>query len=146
MLPKQILPLPNQSSSKWWSSYWSYHLATTLWVLSISYFHLPQSYLCHELNLSILLKSNNEGSPCHQTHSLLHQGNSHPWFEIFITNFTHPQCLCDANWVGCPLTWRITSGFCIYLESNCFNWASKKHPTISHSSAKAEYHALAIML
>lgn len=30
-----------------------------------------------------------------------------------------------ANWVGCPDTWRSTSGYCIYLRENLISWSSK---------------------
>ncbi|WMV37039.1 hypothetical protein MTR67_030424 [Solanum verrucosum] len=32
----------------------------------------------------------------------------------------------DADWAGCPLTQRSTSGLCIFLKSNCFSWSSKR--------------------
>uniref|UniRef100_A0A2N9FMY8 Reverse transcriptase Ty1/copia-type domain-containing protein n=1 Tax=Fagus sylvatica TaxID=28930 RepID=A0A2N9FMY8_FAGSY len=49
----------------------------------------------------------------------------------------------DANWAGCPITRRSTTGFCTFLGSNCISWSAKKQPIVSHSSTEAEYRAMA---
>ncbi len=50
----------------------------------------------------------------------------------------------DADWAGCPDSRRSTTGFCVFLRKNLLTWLSKKQPTLSRSSAEAEYKTLAL--
>ncbi|XP_066385276.1 uncharacterized mitochondrial protein AtMg00810-like [Miscanthus floridulus] len=49
----------------------------------------------------------------------------------------------NANWAGCPDTWRSTSGFCVFFGNSLVSWSSKRQNTVSRSSAEAEYRAIA---
>ena len=49
----------------------------------------------------------------------------------------------DADWGACPLTQRSLSGYYITIGGLTISWKTKKQSTVSRSSAKAEYRAMA---
>lgn len=49
----------------------------------------------------------------------------------------------DADWGGCHTTRCSTSGFCVFLGDNLLYWSAKRQPTVSRSSAEAEYKGVA---
>ncbi|GJR34210.1 gag/pol polyprotein [Tanacetum coccineum] len=56
---------------------------------------------------------------------------------------TSLKAFLDADWAGDSDDRRSKGGFAIYLGSNLISWTTRKQRTISHSSTKAEYKALA---
>jgi hypothetical protein len=49
----------------------------------------------------------------------------------------------DTAWAGCLDTRCSTSAYVVFLGDNLVSWSAKKHTIIYHSSAEAEYRAVA---
>nr|XP_051187754.1 uncharacterized mitochondrial protein AtMg00810-like [Lolium perenne]XP_051187755.1 uncharacterized mitochondrial protein AtMg00810-like [Lolium perenne] len=71
------------------------------------------------------------------------RGTSHYGLQLFPSSSHDLTAYSDADWAGCPDTRKSTSGFCVFLGQNLVSWSSKRQPTVSRSSAKAEYRAVA---
>ncbi|GJV59700.1 ribonuclease H-like domain-containing protein [Tanacetum coccineum] len=59
--------------------------------------------------------------------------------QLFSSSTTDLVAYSDADWASCPTTRHSTSGYCVFLGNNLLSWSSKRQPTLSHSSAEAEY-------
>ncbi|GKB91604.1 ribonuclease H-like domain-containing protein [Tanacetum coccineum] len=59
--------------------------------------------------------------------------------QLCSSSTTYLVAYSDADWVGCPTTRRSTSPYCVFPSNNLLSWSSKRQPTLSHSSAEAEY-------
>lgn len=71
------------------------------------------------------------------------RGTSHYGLQLFKSSSLDLLAYTDAEWAGCPDTRKSTSGFCVFLGDSLISWSSKRQPTVSRSSAKAEYRGLA---
>ncbi|GKE10789.1 ribonuclease H-like domain-containing protein [Tanacetum coccineum] len=59
--------------------------------------------------------------------------------QLHVSSTTQLSAYTDADWVGCPVTHRSTSGYCVFLGDNLLSWSAKRQVTLSRSSAEAEY-------
>jgi hypothetical protein len=53
------------------------------------------------------------------------------------------KAFCDADWVGYVDTRRYITGYCVFIGDAIVSWKSKKQQTVSRSSTKSEYRAMA---
>ncbi|GJR48966.1 pentatricopeptide repeat-containing protein [Tanacetum coccineum] len=67
------------------------------------------------------------------------QGTLDYGLQLFSSSTTDLVAYSDADWAGCPTTRRSTSSYCVFLGNNLLSWSSKCQPTLSRSSAEAEY-------
>ncbi|XP_021734041.1 uncharacterized protein LOC110700747 [Chenopodium quinoa] len=71
------------------------------------------------------------------------QGTIDHGLHLYPSSPTYLITYTDADWGGCPDTRRSTSGYCCFLGDNLISWSSKRQPTLSKSSAEAEYRGVA---
>ncbi|GJY60588.1 ribonuclease H-like domain-containing protein [Tanacetum coccineum] len=71
------------------------------------------------------------------------QGTLYYGWQLFSFSTTDLVAYSDTDWAGCPTTRRSTSGYCVFLANNLLSWSAKRQPTLSRSSAEAEYHGVA---
>ncbi|XP_049357250.1 secreted RxLR effector protein 161-like [Solanum verrucosum] len=50
---------------------------------------------------------------------------------------------CDSDWGACLETRKSVTGFLVKFEGGLISWKSKKHGTVSRSSAEAEFRSMA---
>jgi len=71
------------------------------------------------------------------------QGTIHLGLHLSPSPITKLISYTSADWGECPDTRPSTSGYCVFLGDNLISWSSKRQPTISRSSAEAEYRGVA---
>ncbi|GJV47980.1 ribonuclease H-like domain-containing protein [Tanacetum coccineum] len=63
--------------------------------------------------------------------------------QLHVSSTTQLSAYTDADWVGCPVTRRSTSGYCVFLGDNLLSWSAKRQVTLYRFSAEAEYRGVA---
>nr|GEY86925.1 ribonuclease H-like domain-containing protein [Tanacetum cinerariifolium] len=63
--------------------------------------------------------------------------------QLFSSSTTDLVAYSNVDWAGCPTTRRSTFSYCVFLGNNLLFWSVKRQPTLSRSSAEAEYHGVA---
>jgi hypothetical protein len=71
------------------------------------------------------------------------RGTTSLGLHLWASSSTALTAYTDADWAGCPDTQRSTSGYCVFFGESLVFWSSKRQPTMSRSSAEAEYRAVA---
>ncbi|XP_057515431.1 uncharacterized mitochondrial protein AtMg00810-like [Amaranthus tricolor] len=67
------------------------------------------------------------------------KGTLHHDLQLYRSTISTLLSYTDTDWGGCSVTRRSTSGYCVFLGDNLFSWYAKRQPTVSKSSAEAEY-------
>nr|GEU80206.1 ribonuclease H-like domain-containing protein [Tanacetum cinerariifolium] len=62
---------------------------------------------------------------------------------LYVSSTPQLTAYTNADWAGCLVTRRSTSGYCVFLGNNLLSGSAKRQVTLSRSSAEAEYHAVA---
>ena len=71
------------------------------------------------------------------------QGTLHYGLHLYSSPIEKLISYTDADLGGCPDTRRSTFGYCVFLGDNLISLSSKRQPTLSRSSAEAEYMGVA---
>nr|GEU38243.1 ribonuclease H-like domain-containing protein [Tanacetum cinerariifolium] len=71
------------------------------------------------------------------------RGTINHGLQLHVSSTSQLTAYIDADWDGCPVTRRSTSGYCVFLGDNLLSWSAKRQVTLSRSSAEAEYRGVA---
>ncbi|GJR75515.1 ribonuclease H-like domain-containing protein [Tanacetum coccineum] len=66
--------------------------------------------------------------------------------QLYVSSTSQLTVYTNADWAGCPVTRRSTSGYCMFLGDNLLSWFAKRQVTLSCSSAEAKYRGVAYVV
>lgn len=72
-----------------------------------------------------------------------HKGNPSRGIGFFKNNEIKLRVFCNSDWASCCMTKKSVTGYCALLGNSLISFKSKKQGTVSRSSTKAEYRAMA---
>ncbi|GJT30561.1 ribonuclease H-like domain-containing protein [Tanacetum coccineum] len=72
-----------------------------------------------------------------------HPDISYAMQQLFSSSTTSLVAYSDVDCAGFHTTRWSTSGYCVFLGNNLLSWSSKRQPSLSRSSAEAEYRGVA---
>ncbi|XP_021743439.1 uncharacterized protein LOC110709529 [Chenopodium quinoa] len=74
------------------------------------------------------------------------QGTTVFGLRLYKSSITSILSYTDVDWASYPDIRHSTSGYCVFLGDNLISWSSKQQPTLSKSSAEAEYRGVAYVV
>ncbi|GLT39324.1 hypothetical protein SLA2020_135220 [Shorea laevis] len=109
------------------------------------YLTITRPDICYSVGILTQFMQNPRKDHFEAAMRVLRYIKSSPGQGIMLSSTHRPQltAYCDADWAGCPMTRRSTTGYFICLGNSPISWKSKKQVTVSRSSAEAEYRAMA---
>ncbi|GKE36561.1 ribonuclease H-like domain-containing protein [Tanacetum coccineum] len=63
--------------------------------------------------------------------------------ELYVSSTAQLTAYTDADWAGCPVAQRSTSGYCLFLGDSLLSRYAKRLVTLSRSSTEAKYRGVA---
>lgn len=113
----------------------------------ILYLQISRPDICYAVHCLSQFLSSPTTAHLHAANHLLRYLKSSPGQGILLQAVSAFQlkAFVDADWASCPDTRRSVTSFCVFLGESLITWKSKKQPTVSRSSAEAEYRGLAMV-
>ncbi|GKA20629.1 ribonuclease H-like domain-containing protein [Tanacetum coccineum] len=67
-------------------------------------------------------------------------------FSLYVSSTSQLTAYTDADWAGCPVTRRSTSGYCVFLGDNLLSWSANRQVTCLVLVMRQYYQSLRIVV